>query len=359
MLAIRATNAPGQGQSRKAKARRAKQTRVQNLPKTIIPQQVITQTVNTAQRTRRPRSRRTNIKKMNPYLATLKDPENISGIKVPAMCGAPTGTYQVTYETITAVDANGHYAICAFPQGALGGGAAGIGAVSVSTATDAAGVITWGNGFQPLGTQSSSTIYRQVRAVSACLKLEYIGNTSQDAGIIIGGWSPYHGDNTTVTANVPAGARPASTVLAMGTSYTQTYPLRNGSCITWRPQDEQAFEFQQNNLAISHDGNWATIWAVITGGTPGQNFKYRLTINYEGLPLGDSANFLNTAIQPSNHSWLEAAAEWAQGLGDKIYPLFNSTDPMIAKARQLAGAYAANYLNNRVIQPTRQRFIEL
>jgi hypothetical protein len=105
----------------------------------------------------------------NLWLASLRDPENVVGSKIPDPIGVPTGVFQLTADLTYSVGANGDFAISVFPQG---------GNFYISTTNTAAGTITWSAALALAGKATASTIYDGVRVVSGIMKVEFVGKFS-------------------------------------------------------------------------------------------------------------------------------------------------------------------------------------
>jgi hypothetical protein len=255
-------------------------------------------------------SRRSTGRHTNLWLASLRDPENVVGSKIPDPIGVPTGVFQLTADLTYPVGANGDFAISVFPQG---------GNFYISTTNTAAGTITWSAALALAGKATASTIYDGVRVVSGIMKVEFVGNSLYDQGQILGTWLP-HGDGATTftTFNV-----------AQSNAYSQTFPLRNGCYVLWRPEDNSDLEFGQGSFV--GNSNSLLIWATGAYATVPPQLRVRIVLNYEGVAEYDTTNFITTTTTIPSISDINDVMLWAQYLGDKVGVVQGVFDPRLTQ----------------------------
>lgn len=260
---------------------------------------------------RRPRSRSAG---PSDYLRSLLDPE-FQGLnsKIPDLVNAPSGTFQLTLDGVISVPATLSDAVGVyldpnlFFNGQIG--------VGVNTAIGGPIVYALAN----FGGQAAAqALYTQVRPVSACIKAEFTGNTLGDSGIIALG-QVQRGLTFPLTANN----------LSLKTG-SQIYPARMGGVIRYRPTDNLDLEFTRSTAANLYNG----ISFITSGMQPNSSMRYRIVVNYEGIPANDTSTFVNATSSPVNLAQLQSTQNYlgAEGLYAAVSPWASYFTPFAASA---------------------------
>jgi len=208
----------------------------------------------------------------------------------------------------------------------------GFGVTMVGSTDNATRVITW-----PTATGATATnftgsvaaqgIYPLIRVVSGCLKVEYIGNTQTDAGLLCAWWQSMVYNNTVGAFGGKMNQFVANQQQAMNQPYGECYPLRQGVCVKWRPCDYSDFDFQQSDVASSLAGSYPYIGFTVQGAAANSPFKVRIVFNYEGLTGPGGADFVNATPNFGNQESITKASIWGQTVTDKITPMNSGISP--------------------------------
>lgn len=224
------------------------------------------------------------------YYETLREPCMVKGQKVPDLQGMPSGTFQMVSSGILGTNSAGAAAIIVAPR--TGANAIGVAVVTPATTIVASWTVSSMTGQTPVALN-----FGKVRPVSACLDVEFIGNTSTDSGYLISSCSPSGTQNAT-----PIDLSTWETSL----SNTLTTPLRGGVRVLWRPEDNSDFEYtistatDLNAAAAAAYANSSPYIAVaIAGAAASTNVaRWMLFVNFEGLPAAQQLNLLSTEGSP-------------------------------------------------------------
>jgi len=331
------SNPPGQGQSKKARQRRNRQNNKTTTTVTTTNTPNTTRTV--ALRSNRRRDRNPRVRMIDPYVATLEDPERVSGVKCPGPTAVPTGTFQLTQDLLITSDASGYAGVAVNPMGSQGGG---IGTVSISSST--AGVVTWAAGTTIGSGTTAVNLYDHIRCVSGCIKVEYVGNSNVDGGMSTGWWDSLQANNAgaNFVAHLNGASGAPGQTSAFAKAYSASFPIRNGMCIRWRPMDFTSYAFI--NTITTATINMPYIAFQLYGVQAStQCAKVRIIFNYEGIAANDQGNFVRSTYTPTPLASSERAASWGQDLTSKITPAFQG---MMSEYSQKAIQYAQAGLNN-------------
>lgn len=339
--------APGTGQSKKARARRNRKTTTITTTTTRQrpqPQQV----VKVVQQPRRNQNgRKRTSRPISLYMRSLIDPEFTIGAKCPGPTGVPTGTYQLTSDFTASTDASGYYGLAVNPM-VFYSSATAPGAYVPSTST--AGVATWAGNIYLGNATTAYNLYDSFRVVSGCLKVEYIGNTSVDSGLCVGFWdSPTIGANTASALQTYMNTNYASTSTALSLAYNESYPLRHGQCITWRPLDYSDWDFVDNGSA--HVNCPLIGFQIIGAPVSTACLKVRIIFNYEAVGRNDTLNLINMSTNPGESSdTIRQAATWGSSQSDKVRPLTGIWDDAKAKMGSLLQKGADNLASSKYVR---------
>jgi hypothetical protein len=259
---------------------------------------------------------------INQYLRSLESPFDNPGAKIPDLIHFPSGTFQLQYETTMTPGTGGD--LCGVYVVPMIGGATGVSFNPINTGINASvgGNITWTGQNWPNRTTIQS-LYDSIRCVSAELLVEFMGNSTQDAGLIVAGFQP--------SANIAA-ANLTNITGALSESYTKTVPVRNGPIkVLWKPTDNKDWEYRaaiEANTSAIFPG---TIFVLASGVTPVTSvFHVRVVANFEGLPHSDTVNLINTSGSPGSFSAIQDAWNWIAGSGlNNIRTAYTAIEPSI------------------------------
>lgn len=345
-------NPPGQGQSRSARRRRNRRNNnniTATTTTTITPASGQTQTSNNRRGTgRRQRQRRRNggssggSRGNDLYNRSLQNPD-VSGAKVPDLTAIPTGTFMQSNEFAITTTGDGVYSIAVQP-GSYGG-------VYWTTASSAASVITYGGATGFPSAPTVQGLYNFVRPVSGYIDVEFIGSTSNDQGQCCAYIFKPNANGTVTPTGVGSLLVPNTFAGATSMAYSNTYPLRNGLRILYRPFDNSDFEFQRSDVASTLA--FPPIMGIFISGAANtaQVARVRMHFNYEGIPRADTTSFVQASSSPIDLSALSQAMKWGQEAAGKIVPLFGGWNGALNAATSLASSMISNRLRNARSRP--------
>lgn len=176
-----------------------------------------------------------------------------------------------------------------------------------------------GNWSAAASNSTITSVYRNIRPVSAGIKVTYTGTTINDGGVLFLGQFPAGSDLTSVANGVNLAA------LANKTMYFKTFPLRSGGMITWRPSDmDDIMNFQPNSnpWGLATTINTPYIGAVVYNAVTNSasSVQVEFVVNYEGQYSLQTflAGGLNNNIQnPAEPGWFEKALNFVR----KVEPI--------------------------------------
>lgn len=351
---------------RKRANRRARQSQKQNQlvvyeqPQNSVSLQQVQKVSLPGQGTSRSARRRRNIRQKsggggrrggqtgtNLYLASLIDPENNPGAKIPDMVTFPSATIQMTADGIAGPTGTGDG--CAIIVNPILGTPDATTAFPIYRGSNAISGndyswtnVPWANGV------TIRTLFDTYRPVSAVLYAEFIGASTNDAGQICMGMIPRTG---AATPNAIENLARNFTV-AVAQSFTKTIPLRNGAVITWKPQDnvDLEYKFAQSNTAADHQ--FPLIFFCTAGQAVGVTIRYRVVVNFELIPTTDTSTFLNPTPSHSNMNMLEQAINWTSQTYNNMSAFVSTVSPYVQPALNnmvaSASALGLTYMNNRL-----------
>jgi len=287
-----------------AKKRRSKKNRSKNRKQNITVK--VDQKPNASQSRKRKSKKKAGSKSiMSEYLATLLDPENIAGAKVPDLINFPTGTFQLTYDntlTVAASPADG-VAFLVTPNLNVAN------QLSTGANVAAGGIFTYTSNPLP-GLAQAVGIYKAFRPVSGIIYAEYTGTTLADSGTIVGALLPR--STSTPTTYTSAIAQP----------YSKSLPVRGGIVVRWKPEDNADYEFGSLQVPPS-------VFFCTSGMQPGASLKIRAVFNFEGIPGTDVTTFVNAAPSTVDLAALESTTRYLgnEGLYSYVQPFINFSTP--------------------------------
>lgn len=261
----------------------------------------------------------------NLYLASLQDPENNPGAKIPDMVTFPSTTAQLTWDT-TLAPATGGDGVAAILWPALGSpdAATVMPIITGTNNTTPGSVYTWIGNLWPKATALRG-LSDSYRPVSACIYAEFIGASTNDGGQICMGIVPRSGAFTMAAKE----ALVSGFNTGAAQSFTKTVPLRNGAIVMWKPQDNQDLEYKdcQDNTANLHDLPF--IFICTAGQSPSASLRLRFICNFELIPTTDTASIINPTQSVSNLGQLESAMNWASHAYNNMSMFVSTVSPFV------------------------------
>jgi len=234
------------------------------------------------------------------YLATILDPFNVTGVKVPDEHCMPTAVAHcrawAPFAANTGIDQVFGFAVAV---GQLDTGATSL--YSVST-TSTGGAITW-NGVGPKSYQNTfANLVSQLRPVSSALKLQYLGTELNLSGKFIPFFIPSMAAITGTTI------LPTTVANAELLTYSDSIPIQSNrrSCtVRWLPQDTQSRAFGGlGATTVNINNNNKGYIGILMYGTnqsstasPGEAIWCE---NFEFCPSNNLVNLISTSASPSD-----------------------------------------------------------
>lgn len=267
---------------------------------------------------------------VNQYLRSLQDPINNPGAKVPDLVSFPSSTFQLTQEMelkslVVGCDAVG---ICLTPLVAYPGS----GPIFMGSNSSIGGNLSWfsHNWHEKAGI---TTLYDNVRPVSAEISIEFVGNSTEDQGQFILGLLP----RSTV------GTSPVEYLLnadaARAEAFSTSAMVKDGwAKVVWKPQDSMDLEYFECNIGDSSHHYPPAIYIIAAGLKP-QSSVFRVTVvaNFEGIPSKDTFNLVNAEPSPINSLELETAMRWA---GQRLNNFYTAAKGFTPFLRPMAESFA-------------------
>jgi hypothetical protein len=285
-----------------------------------------------------------------PWSECLKDPE-IAGGKIPDVCGVPTGTWQCTSDGTLVAPASGAAGLFFNPL-------AGVISSNITDFTTAGG---WGGTSSVGGYTSLTSVYESTRVVSAKIDLEFVGSSGTDAGQVAAALCRIPVNQVASAATLNASIYVPQTFNSLLTqSYSECYPVRNGLRILWRPIDNEDITFFNTGQTLTTIAagmmDCPSLVCGVSSMVTGQSVRFRIIVNYEGIPKSDTSGAISMTPSPANFNEIQKAYNWGQRLFDKVIPLFQASTPAINAASQLGFAWYANKARyNRITGATGRR----
>jgi hypothetical protein len=284
------------------------------------------------------------------------NPENCLSCKIPDPTCIPTGTYKTVQQFY---DAGNQYGICGIQlmpgmtQQNPNAGPYYVGCYSLTGVNSTANVINWQLATLLNGQVPSGALYGNIRLVSASITAEFVGNTGTDQGFAVGYWfAPVDDDQNDIT----------TLNQAMQSPYSQTFPIRNGCRVLWRPKDNEDLEFINHGSPALQDDPLKDrpVIGILCGGlATGSQIIFTITCNWEAIPRTTSTSLVNAQSSPTNIDWINKGLKWGQNIVNMISPLYQANSAFRANASQLMGAVARNYLTGVNILSTTNKLARL
>lgn len=236
--------------------------------------------------------------KGNPYLRSLMDPCDVTGVKVPDVTSFPTATFQVYDRTTATLTSGQAFGFCWQPL-----------LNSWATTTGNLGVAAWAAWAQYTGYTTLNNVFHMVRPVSACVRITNMSATSNNAGeVAYSLLAPSENFQTAITSFDSCARR--------FNSYRS--PLKEATEFLWMPLDPATRMFTTPATTSSTGvvgANSPAICAVISGGATGQSVVFEWYVNFEAVPELSTYNFVNASAPYISNSDLEEATGVMTKLG--------------------------------------------
>jgi hypothetical protein len=252
----------------------------------------------------------------NPYLDCLVDPSR-EPQRIPDLYSKNTAVHQsffnftVTPQQITTGTGDNIFAVALNPV--LGNFAAGASwrhhTISYG-AGDGAGVFQINNLDDPDYVTLDDCI-NEIRPVSACLFVTYVGDTLSDGGQIAAAFIPSGGSQFAGTFPInPASGQPYYNFTATA-QQPGAYigPLKKGCMIRWSPEDERDSFFYSGSQSNAHDFPSLVVAGISTQNSP--NVRVLGWVNYE---FTTQRLFFDQRPSPINTQQIEHAKRALQGM---------------------------------------------
>jgi len=271
------------------------------------------------------------------YAASVLNPFDISGVRVPDLTEYPTATEHIVQEWITSNSAGGDAIELCF-QPALTPGSGVITAPYRSRVNTAAGAAfpaylagnceTWSD-YTALAAK-----YSAWRCVSAGVKVEYVGASLSDSGTCAGTViDPF--DTYCNTGAVEA-------VTTMPTKYlSNRTSIRQGLEVLWAPLDNTDLEYRSTatpcySATADFHGAYAEIPTMIVGIyglTAGQSVRVRVAINWELIPKRNSSGGITAKTEPYNPKALNQVKGIFSQIGAFVHPLADAAGQFLSSRK--------------------------
>lgn len=232
-----------------------------------------------------------SVQKPGEYARCLLDPENNPAVSIPDECSYPTTCFTVKQEISTPVQSTGVCGIIVHL------GVAPVFLTESGLSTDGAYAY---NASVPFDANADILLrYQACRLVAASLRCEFVGNDSNNAGLVtvssIG--------RTQVAPFALDDVLPTSGTVQRNFRETYVGPVKDGSYSTYRPVDAISFQMQKTGAAAATT-NYGTLIGHVggmnTAALQGTACVWYVTMHFEGLwknPTSSSVN-VDPAVTP-------------------------------------------------------------
>jgi hypothetical protein len=283
------------------------------------------------QEQKQPLNERQRLAKMSPYFASLMDPLNVSGAKIPDACMIPTGTAKLVQRVQVPIDSGGvcgillcvgreytfdgstpedYYVISSLSSAAsrpprlgkskIGKSKEGGTQVKKIAVTPTPPSPLYYTGYTKSGGLQFQSNVDRARIVSACLYCTYQGSPLNAKGRFI---SMFCGGSTGQDLT------PSSTALLLSQfPIINTYPASKGFCMSrYLPMDESSYLFSGVNPPSNTDSDaYGFCMIVLDGGNPGDVVEFTMVENFEFVPNSSVLNYVQAT--PSYNDPIELAS---------------------------------------------------
>jgi len=229
------------------------------------------------------------------YFESLLDPESVEGAKIPDLVAFPSGTFQLTHNGVLTTGTGGD-SVAVLMKPIVGN----------TSLTNEYPIVTFNGtsaGSISLPVNVSWTAYTAVtsafglfRPVSASLELYFIGNSTADAGRIVG------------TCFAALAATPTTYSGVQQLTDTEEWPMREGMKVLWKPLDETNLEYVAKGGGYSSGAQYPWLLIAVTGlPSATTSMAYRVVCNFEAIPTAGYYDLVETSASPYNPNALRKA----------------------------------------------------
>lgn len=234
----------------------------------------------------------------NPYLQTLMNPVDVTGVKVPDVSSYPTATLQLYDRAEVTLTAGQPYGFCWSPY-----------VNSWTSTTTNMGVAAW-SAWNSYATYSTlNTLYHSYRPVSGLVRVSSISSTTNNAGeLAFCLVAPGENFGTSLTSFDAVARRFGA----------YRCPLKESSEFLWMPLDPVSRTFYimaQQNSSTGVMTNWPGIALAIGGAATGQSIAIEWVLNCELLPEQSNLNLTQSSAPYISNDDLEEATGVMTKLG--------------------------------------------
>jgi len=264
---------------------------------------------------------------INPYAQTLLDPFHVRGVKIPDIITTPSATFSITLRNTLTVNASGvcgliwGYGVSGvFPvftplgglvpydNGLVSPGTYCVGCQLSPTATTAA-LLTGAVVDQQLplynsAASSVASLFSSTRLVSFGSTIEYIGSGLNAQGKITVASEPRQTFRD--TSKVAAATLSLNDVLSLRSSQTASVTLEGASTAVYFPQDSQSTSYISTRTVYPNaqftplQAMGGEIYLIVDGAVSGQSFQVTSVWNFEGIPLLNQMDLIQTSVSKSD-----------------------------------------------------------
>jgi len=259
--------------------------------------------------------------KANPYYATLADPFNVMGVRIPDSINYPSATFTVV-KRVTLVATSSGVAGVALGWYAMSGMTNNVGhlipcnnndatkawilgqantanasVTDVLGSTAASGNIITLDQWQS-GTLTIPGLFSSTRLVSAGIACNSTAGLSNLQGVWRAGFAPPNWYNNRSAASPNAIA--FDTITSLPDSVESPVNTGDGVTVTYAPQDDhsllycQTGDTQDGSFDLEH-ADLGTLIVAATGLIPNTSVTCLIVLNYEGIPQTNALSFITTS----------------------------------------------------------------
>jgi len=295
-------------------------------------------TAGSASQRRRQRRRRNRVSTgtgnpQNLYVESLMYPESTIGAKVPDDVTYPSCTFQLEYAGTLSTGATAGDSVAIMCQPTIGTGTGNNGRPMNTFNGTTAGSLSSIVNIDWAARATVVAAYEYVRPVSAALTVFFIGPSTADGGIMVGGC---------VQNSTQAGAQPATFSGWEQQPEMSEWAARDGIRVVWKPADSSTFRYMLPNSDPTATVNIPQLLVAITGlPVASSYFRFTFTANFEALPATETYSILSPSLSEYSEQALRKAFSWARQTGNNVMNLVEGAGPYISAARKGYAAYRA------------------
>jgi len=295
------------------------------------------------------------------YFRTIADPFNFRGVQIPDLTMYPSVPFSITDRRSLKLDTNGNGYVCYGISGVTGSvphGSLVPQAFSTSTSQNyAIGMMSNANATTPIvpttdlfpsgGTVTSNSpivlqqwqtgditipdLFQKVRLVSAGFALDYTGTDLNNQGIITAAFAPRlsiikdNMNNSTANNLATIQNLPDAKVIPVNKN--------EGAVVLYRPQDFLSLNYSDTQVTQVDSSLWTIdqviyggeAYLIVTGGTASTYCQITTVLNYEGIPIFNTADLFAPRVSKSDPLELSATFNSLES----VMPVAMGTDEIL------------------------------